>query len=86
MDFEFDPQKNKSNKIKHGIDFNEAQELWNDQNRLVIHAKSIDESRYALIAKLKRKIWTAFCTDRANSVRIISVRRARTEEVKLYES
>jgi len=30
MEFEFDPQKSDRNKIKHGIDFNEAQELWND--------------------------------------------------------
>jgi hypothetical protein len=31
MDFEYDPNKSEANKAKHGIDFEEAQELWNDQ-------------------------------------------------------
>ena len=30
MKFEFDENKSKSNKIKHGIDFEEAKKLWKD--------------------------------------------------------
>ncbi|MSO62009.1 MAG: hypothetical protein EXQ50_07965 [Acidobacteria bacterium] len=30
MEFEFDPAKSAANKAKHGIDFVEAQEFWND--------------------------------------------------------
>ncbi|MBW4557351.1 MAG: BrnT family toxin [Trichormus sp. ATA11-4-KO1] len=50
MEFEFDEEKNKSNQVKHGIDFVEAQKLWLDINRVEIAA-----------------------------------RRARDEEIKLYE-
>ena len=33
MEFEFDPEKSLANKLKHGIDFDEAQELWRDPER-----------------------------------------------------
>ena len=55
MEFEFDDNKSKRNKIKHGIDFIEAQVLWDDP-------------------------------DLIENIRIISVRRARKEEVEIYES
>lgn len=83
--FECDQQKSDSNKRKHGIDFIEAQLLWDDPDYLVLPANSEKESRYAVIASHIDNVWAAFCTDRENSIRIISVRRARKEEVKLYE-
>lgn len=39
MIFEYDPSKSQSNKEKHGIDFDEAQVLWQDPERLEIPAK-----------------------------------------------
>ena len=86
MAFEYDPNKSASNKIKHGIDFEEAQILWQDPNRLVIPAKSDDELRFALLASSDGKVWAAFYTLRSEVIRIISVRRARKAEVLLYES
>jgi uncharacterized protein len=62
MRFEFDKKKSASNKKKHGIDFIEAQQLRNDSNKIVIPARSTDEPRYAVIAMLNGKIWSAFCT------------------------
>jgi uncharacterized DUF497 family protein len=85
MEFEFDTDKSLSDKEKHGIDFAEAQELWDDSNRLVIPARTEDESRYVLIAKLADICWSAIFTERNGKTRIISVRRSRAEEVKLYE-
>lgn len=85
MEFEFDPKKSDSNKAKHGIDFNEAQELWNDPHLLEIEACSVDESRFLLIGMIKRKHWSAIVTYRQGNIRIISVRRSRKEEVELYE-
>jgi uncharacterized protein len=41
--FEFDPLKSETNKIKHGIDFEESTKLWNDPNRIVIEARTVDE-------------------------------------------
>lgn len=84
MDFEFDPAKSKSNREKHGIDFIEAQQLWEDEDRLEIPARTEDEPRYVLIAALKQKLWSAFFTYRTERIRLISVRRARKEERDLY--
>ena len=86
MNFEFDPEKSDSNKIKHRIDFIEAQELWNDIDLLVIPAKTTDEPRFLVIARIGKKYWTEIITYRNDKIRIISVRRARDEEIELYES
>lgn len=86
MKFEFDPSKSESNHQKHGIDFIEAQALWQDGNRVEIPAKTVDEPRSLLIGRFKGKVWSAIITYRGENIRIISVRRARSEEVELYES
>jgi hypothetical protein len=87
MKFEFDINKSESNKGKHGIDFVEAQALWNDPDLLEIPAKKLeDEKRYLLIGKIGQKHWSAVITYRNDIVRIISVRRSRGKEVDYYES
>lgn len=86
MEFEYDPEKSKINKAKHGLDFEEAQALWLDPDSVGFVAQSDDEDRYAIIAILKKKLWVGFYTQRENRIRIISVRRARINERKLYES
>ena len=84
--FEFDAAKSKSNLAKHSIDFVEAQLLWNDPSLLEIEAKTEDEPRYLVIGLIGEKHWSAVITSRGPHIRLISVRRARTEEVALYES
>jgi len=84
MEFEFDPVKSESNLCKHGMDFNEAQDLWEDQYAAIIDARSDSEPRFALIALHGERIWTAFFTTRSTKIRLISVRRARTEEEQIY--
>lgn len=83
--FEYDQSKSDANQIKHGIDFVEAQNLWNDPDLLEIPAKTIGESRYLIIARLRHKHWSGVITYRESRIRIISVRRSRPEEVALYE-
>jgi uncharacterized DUF497 family protein len=85
MEFEFDALKSRSNKAKHGIDFSEAQAIWGDPNRLEIPAKTTDEKRWLVIAEIRHKRWTVIFTIRGQKIRIISARRSREEEVKLYE-
>lgn len=85
MKFEYDPNKSLGNKDKHGLDFKEAQALWDDANGVVIAARSCTEPRYILIARRQGLYWSACFTWRSEAVRIISVRRARPEEVKFYE-
>ena len=84
MKFEWDDEKNRTNKAKHGIDFNEAKALWNDINRVEIHTSYPLENRSILIGKVDRKLWTAIFTRRGNAIRIISVRRTRKQEAGLY--
>jgi len=86
MHFEFDPEKSISNHSKHGIDFDSAQSLWNDPDLLEIPAKTIDEPRYLIVGKIDGKHWSAVITYRDQTIRLISVRRSRPEEIKLYES
>ena len=86
MEFDFDNQKSRSNKKKHGIDFVEAQALWNDPYRIEIPAKTIDENRFLIIGKISDICWSAIVTYRNGKVRIISVRRSRKEEIEIYES
>lgn len=85
MKFEFDPIKSKNNKKKHGIDFIEAQVLWDDSDLLEIPARTTDEQRFMVVGKIEAKHWSGVITYRSENIRIISVRRARYEEIELYE-
>lgn len=84
--FEFDETKNQANLKKHGIDFVDAQLLWNDPRLLEIPAKTEDEPRYLVIGVINNKHWSAVITYREENVRLVSVRRSRIEEIALYES
>jgi len=83
--FEFDELKSRANANKHGIDFDQAQELWNDPYLIEIPAMTVDEPRYLAIGRIGTKHWSAVITYRSVKIRIISVRRSRPEEVALYE-
>ena len=86
MELEYDVRKSKSNKEKHGIDFEEAQDLWIDPNYLEIPILTEDEPRNLVIGKISGKHWSGVITYRGEKIRIISVRRSRKEEVMIYES
>lgn len=84
--FEFDPAKSAANKQKHGIDFEEAQTLWRDGNRLEAPVQLEPELRYVVVGRIGTKYWTAVITYRNEKIRIISVRRARDREIERYEN
>ena len=86
MPFEYDPHKSDLNRAKHGIDFEVAQVVWDDDFYLEIPAKDLDEPRFLVIGKIKGKHWSAVITYRAKNIRIISARRSRDEEIELYEN
>ncbi len=85
-DFEFDEEKSRTNLKKHGIDFLQAQKLWDDPDFVKFKAKTTDELRYMVIGKIDTRCWSAIATVRDKKIRIISVRRARKSEVSMYES
>ena len=84
--FEFENSKSESNKVKHGIAFYSARKLWNDVNRIEIPARRFDETRFLIIAKFDKEIWSAIYTLRNKRIRIISVRKARENEKEIYNS
>lgn len=86
MEFKYDPKKSDRNKKKHGIDFYEAQELWNDPDFIEDPVRTSDKPRFLVIGKILEKHWSGIITYRTEKIRIISVRRSRKEEVDLYES
>jgi hypothetical protein len=83
--FEFDERKSQANKAKHGIDFVDAQVLWDDPHRIEIPARTEDEPRVLTIGKIGDRHWSAVITYRRDDIRLVSVRRSRNEEISLYE-
>jgi uncharacterized DUF497 family protein len=85
MEFEFDPEKSVANREKHGIDFQQAQAMWDDPDYIEIPLKTRDEARFIVIGTIEGKVWSGIITYRGKSIRIISVRRSRKEEIAIYE-
>ncbi|MEY4761091.1 MAG: hypothetical protein RLZZ200_947 [Pseudomonadota bacterium] len=85
MEFEYDPWKSLVNADKHGIDFVKAQALWDDPELSIVLAASSREPRYIAIGKIGYRHWAAIYTLRGSITRLISVRRARREEIAAYE-
>ncbi len=87
MNFEYDDNKSRGNKLKHNIDFIEAQELWDDNELFDLKSNNNDkEDRYLVIGQINSKHYTAIVTYRNTNIRIISVRRSRKKEVETYDS
>ena len=77
MRFEYDLDKSAGNKRKHGIDFEEAQTLWDDPDLVELPAKTTDERRSLVVGMIGGKHWSAVITYRGENSRLISVRCAR---------
>ena len=87
MNFEYDRTKSSINKSKHNIDFEEAQRLWEDPYSFEISSpQGEDEERFLVLGQIDSRNYTAIITHRDTNIRIISVRRSREKESKLYES
>lgn len=71
--FEWDEIKNKLNKKKHNISFEEAQYAFADPNRIIAkdleHSES--EERFYCFGKIAENIVTVRFTNRNNKIRII---------------
>ncbi len=85
MEFEFDKRKSRLNKKKHGIDFIEAQAMWEDPDLIEIPARTTDKPRSLVVGRIGDVHWSGIVTVREDRIRIISVRRSPNEEIALYE-
>lgn len=83
MKFEHDPNKSAINKLKHGIALEDIQELWNVPT-IEITAKSEDEPRFMIVGKIQEKFYSCIYTMRGENIRLISARRSRESEEKIY--
>ena len=86
MDFEYDPRKSESNKIKHGIDFEEAKDVWLDKRAIQLDTKFDSEDRYLIVGAIDGVLWTVVITNRNEKIRIISARGSRGMELESYDN
>lgn len=78
--FEWDENKNSRNKDKHGISFEDASDIFNDDSRIQFINESRGERRYIAIGKAFSVIMTVVYTTRNYVIRLISARRSRRDE------
>ena len=83
MEFEWDETKNKINLEKHGLPLSGAQVMW-ESLVLELESEQAGEARKLAIGKIGGKFWTVNFTLRGETVRLISSRRSRENEKKLY--
>lgn len=85
MRFDWDNNKSKANEEKHGISFEDAALLFEDPDMIRVKTVRGGETRYVVIAHGYGSCWTAIYTERGDTVRIISVRRATKKEARYYD-
>ena len=88
--FGWDERKNRSNRTKHGVWFEEAQSVFSDPHGRVFHdpEHSEEEERFILlgVSSAARPLVVVHCYRESDSVvRIISARKATKKEVRFYE-
>lgn len=87
MKFEWDETKNAANIEKHGIDFNDAYELFQG-NRVIFPdvRKDYGEERFIAVGRIKNRLMVAAYTQRSPEIiRIISLRKANSREKERFE-
>jgi uncharacterized DUF497 family protein len=87
--FEWDEAKAESNRLKHGIDFNDAINVFSDPNAYADEDVRFEygETRIKIIGKIDDQLIAAVLyTDRLHNIRIISARKARKDEKEKYHS
>lgn len=87
MTFEWDENKNVINQGKHGVGFEEAQDAFFDEKRVILFDEkhSDTEKRYFCIGQAKRGILTVRFTMRHGNIRIFGAGYWR-EGRRIYES
>ena len=86
MKFDWDPDKAKTNLTKHGISFEEAQEAFDDPDKMEVYQRATGEDRWKMLAKFEKHILVVVYRDDGDVVRIISAREAEKHEKARYRS
>ncbi|HCJ06953.1 MAG: BrnT family toxin [Lachnospiraceae bacterium] len=88
--FEWDDHKNDINKKKHGLSFEEAIEVFGDENAILFDDPdhSIEEDRFLIIGAIRSAkicIVSHCYRDNDNVIRLISAREATKSEKRVYQ-
>ncbi|MFL5410605.1 MAG: BrnT family toxin [Myxococcales bacterium] len=89
MRFEWDPNKAKRNRAKHGVSFEDAATAFGDPLSLTIFDPdhSEHEDRFILVGSTSGgRLVVVAHTERGGVVRIVSARVATKQERRTYES
>lgn len=86
LEFEWDDEKDKRNRAKHGIGFEEAQAVFRDPFALEFLDARFDygEERFITIGMSAKGVLTVVNTQRDERIRLISARRATRDEADAY--
>ncbi len=84
MKFKWDPAKAKANIVRHGVSFEEAQGVFADLQALELLDDSTEEERWRLLGRAGSKILMVVYTERGDTMRIISARKASKREQEVY--
>lgn len=84
--FEWDPQKDEANLKKHGLFFERARTIWDDERRYVIRsANRFDEERWLVVGRVGPRLYfSAVVTLRGERIRLISARESTKREIERY--
>ncbi|MEA3466557.1 MAG: BrnT family toxin [Thermodesulfobacteriota bacterium] len=86
MQYDWDEQKNTTNREKHGIDFETVVDFcWDSAIEMVDNRNDYGEQRYITFGLIGHRLFCMVYTIRANTLRIISLRKANSREVNRYE-
>ena len=91
LEFEWDKKKEKTNAKKHGVSFDEARTVFYDEQAIQFYdpEHSDEEDRFILLGtsfKLKTLVVCHCFREDETKIRIISARKADTEEEQVYWS
>jgi uncharacterized DUF497 family protein len=85
MIIDWDPAKNRANQRKHGISFEIARDVFQDEDRVeVLDDREYGEERWAAIGAVGRTILYVVYTERPGGVRLISARKADRDDEADY--
>lgn len=86
-EIEFDPRKSRANLEKHGIDLPTAARIWED---VVIerqdNRRDYGETRIIALGAIEGRVLVVVYTWRGDRRRLISARKANTDESQIYRS
>jgi uncharacterized DUF497 family protein len=85
MHISFDAIKSQSNVVKHGIALEQAAYMeWDSAIVWLDERREYLELRYCAIAYIELRLYCVSFTDRADTRRIISLRKANQREINRY--